>query len=63
MAPYRRSRSPSSLRTRPAPAARIFPCTNCGMVPLTREVAEGKLRALAAGAALLRNELGGRERR
>jgi len=42
------------------PAARVFPCTNCGMVPLAREVAEGKLRALAAGAALVRSELGGR---
>src|SRR4030095_6278772 len=42
------------------PAARVFPCTNCGMVPLAREVAEGKLRALAAGGALVRRELGGR---
>jgi len=41
------------------PAARIFPCTNCGMVPLAREVAQGKLEALAAGAALVRKELGG----
>jgi 5-methyltetrahydropteroyltriglutamate--homocysteine methyltransferase len=40
------------------PAERIFPCTNCGMVPLSREVARGKLRALAAGAALVRRELG-----
>ena len=36
---------------------RIRPCTNCGMVPLSREVARGKLRALAAGAALVRAEL------
>jgi hypothetical protein len=28
------------------------------MVPLSREVAQGKLRALAAGAALVRRELG-----
>jgi 5-methyltetrahydropteroyltriglutamate--homocysteine methyltransferase len=41
------------------PAERMFPCTNCGMVPLAREVARGKLRALAAGAALVRRELGG----
>jgi 5-methyltetrahydropteroyltriglutamate--homocysteine methyltransferase len=41
------------------PAARIFPCTNCGMVPLDRAVALGKLRALAAGAAIVRKELGG----
>lgn len=38
---------------------RILPCTNCGMAPLPREVAAGKLRALGAGAALLREELGG----
>ncbi len=38
---------------------RILPCTNCGMAPLPREVAAGKLRALGAGAALLRKELGG----
>ncbi len=25
------------------PAERLYPCTNCGMVPLTREVAQGKL--------------------
>ena len=40
------------------PAARLFPCTNCGMVPLARDVARGKLRALAAGAAIVRGELG-----
>jgi hypothetical protein len=28
------------------------------MVPLARDVARGKLRALAAGAALVRKELG-----
>ena len=38
---------------------RMLPCTNCGMAPLPREVAAGKLRALAAGAALVRGELGG----
>jgi 5-methyltetrahydropteroyltriglutamate--homocysteine methyltransferase len=36
----------------------LYPCTNCGMVPLTREVALGKLKALAAGAAIVRKELG-----
>ena len=41
------------------PAARIFPCTNCGMVPLSRGVARGKLRALGAGAAIVRRELAG----
>src|SRR5213595_1358122 len=40
------------------PAERLFPCTNCGMVPLPREVASGKLRALGAGARLVRRELG-----
>jgi 5-methyltetrahydropteroyltriglutamate--homocysteine methyltransferase len=38
------------------PADRLFPCTNCGMVPLGRDVARGKLRALAAGAAIVRRE-------
>ncbi len=40
------------------PPERLYPCTNCGMVPLPREVARGKLRALALGAALVRAELG-----
>ncbi|HTQ01939.1 MAG TPA: methionine synthase [Casimicrobiaceae bacterium] len=40
------------------PADRLYPCTNCGMVPLPRDVARGKLAALAAGAALVRQELG-----
>jgi 5-methyltetrahydropteroyltriglutamate--homocysteine methyltransferase len=35
---------------------KLFPCTNCGMVPLSREVAKGKMAALAAGAALVRAE-------
>jgi 5-methyltetrahydropteroyltriglutamate--homocysteine methyltransferase len=39
------------------PANRLFPCTNCGMVPLPRAVARGKLAALGAGAALVRQEL------
>jgi 5-methyltetrahydropteroyltriglutamate--homocysteine methyltransferase len=39
------------------PAERIQPCTNCGMVPLAREVARAKLQALAAGAAIVRSEL------
>jgi 5-methyltetrahydropteroyltriglutamate--homocysteine methyltransferase len=40
-----------------APRERLFPCTNCGMVPLPREVAAGKLESLGAGAALVRAEL------
>ena len=39
------------------PKERLFPCTNCGMVPLHRDVAAGKLAALGAGAALVRKEL------
>jgi 5-methyltetrahydropteroyltriglutamate--homocysteine methyltransferase len=38
--------------------SRLFPCTNCGMVPLDRELARAKLHALGAGAALARQELG-----
>ena len=41
-----------------AKPAQIFPCTNCGMVPLDRELARAKLAALGAGAALVRRELG-----
>jgi 5-methyltetrahydropteroyltriglutamate--homocysteine methyltransferase len=37
------------------PAERLYPCTNCGMVPLPRDVARGKLRALGAGARLVRD--------
>jgi len=40
------------------PPEKLYPCTNCGMVPLAREVALGKLKALASGAALVRRELG-----
>jgi 5-methyltetrahydropteroyltriglutamate--homocysteine methyltransferase len=36
---------------------KLFPCTNCGMVPLPRKVALGKLYALAAGAKIVRSEL------
>jgi 5-methyltetrahydropteroyltriglutamate--homocysteine methyltransferase len=36
------------------PADRLYPCTNCGMVPLSRGVARAKLEALGAGAALVR---------
>jgi 5-methyltetrahydropteroyltriglutamate--homocysteine methyltransferase len=39
-------------------ADRILPCTNCGMAPLSRTVAAGKLRALGAGAKIIRGELG-----
>ena len=39
------------------PATRLLPCTNCGMVPLPRDVARRKLAALGAGAAIVRQEL------
>lgn len=38
-------------------ADKLIPSTNCGLAPLPRDVARGKLRALSAGAALLREEL------
>ena len=40
------------------PAERLTACTNCGMAPLDRAIANAKLEALGAGAALLRGELG-----
>jgi 5-methyltetrahydropteroyltriglutamate--homocysteine methyltransferase len=40
------------------PTERFFPCTNCGMAPMHRDVAEAKLTALGAGAALARRRLG-----
>jgi 5-methyltetrahydropteroyltriglutamate--homocysteine methyltransferase len=40
------------------PPERLFPCTNCGMAPLDRTLADRKLAALAAGAALVRGRLG-----
>jgi len=36
------------------PKSKLFPCTNCGMAPMDREIAIAKLKALAAGAALAR---------
>ena len=36
------------------PRERIIPCTNCGMAPMRRDIAEAKLAALGAGAALAR---------
>ena len=39
-----------------ADADKIYPCTNCGMAPLSRDVARQKLKALAAGAEIVRNE-------
>lgn len=42
------------------PRERLIACTNCGLAPMRREVAEAKLRALAAGAALARQRQAGR---
>jgi 5-methyltetrahydropteroyltriglutamate--homocysteine methyltransferase len=36
------------------PRNRLYPCTNCGMAPMSRDIAIAKLHALAAGAALAR---------
>jgi 5-methyltetrahydropteroyltriglutamate--homocysteine methyltransferase len=38
------------------PAKHLFPCTNCGMAPMDRDIAIAKLRALGAGAALARKK-------
>ena len=40
------------------PKHRLYACTNCGLAPMPREVAQAKLRALAQGAALARSKLG-----
>jgi 5-methyltetrahydropteroyltriglutamate--homocysteine methyltransferase len=40
------------------PRDRLFPCTNCGMAPMDREIARKKLEALAKGAALARQRFG-----
>ena len=39
-------------------ADKLYPCTNCGMAPLPRQIASGKLAALSAGAQIVRDELG-----
>ena len=38
-------------------ADKLYPATNCGMAPLSRRVANGKLKALSAGAEIVRKEL------
>ena len=44
----RRRTSPATMRAamKFVPAERLYPCTNCGMVPLSRDVARAKLRSL-----------------
>jgi 5-methyltetrahydropteroyltriglutamate--homocysteine methyltransferase len=39
------------------PRKHLIACTNCGLAPMSRMVAEAKLRALAAGAELARRRL------
>ena len=41
-----------------APKEKIIACTNCGMAPMRRNIAEAKLKALGAGAALARQKFG-----
>jgi 5-methyltetrahydropteroyltriglutamate--homocysteine methyltransferase len=38
-------------------ADKLYPSTNCGMTPLARTIAAGKMQALSAGAAIVRGEL------
>lgn len=38
-------------------ADKLYPCTNCGMAPLSRDIASAKLSALSAGAKIVRDEL------
>src|SRR5262245_16018961 len=45
------------------PAKHLYPCTNCGMAPMAREIALAKLKALAEGAAIARKRLSGRSQR
>ncbi len=33
-------------------ADKLYPCTNCGMAPLSRKVSTAKLNALSAGAEI-----------
>jgi len=40
------------------PKEHIVPCTNCGMAPMRRDIAEAKLQALGAGAKLARERFG-----
>jgi 5-methyltetrahydropteroyltriglutamate--homocysteine methyltransferase len=45
------------------PASQLFPCTDCGLVPRSREASRGKMRALTAGAAIVRAELAAAQER
>jgi len=39
------------------PAKRLYPCTNCGMAPMDRDIAVRKLQALVTGTVLARKKL------
>lgn len=41
-------------------AENLYPSTNCGMIPLPRQIANGKLHALSAGAEIVRREILGK---
>ena len=38
-------------------ADKLYPCTNCGMAPLPRNIASAKLSALSKGAEIVRGEI------
>jgi 5-methyltetrahydropteroyltriglutamate--homocysteine methyltransferase len=40
------------------PKDKIVACTNCGMAPMRRDIAEAKLIALGKGVALARKKFG-----
>jgi 5-methyltetrahydropteroyltriglutamate--homocysteine methyltransferase len=44
------------------PLKHLFPCTNCGMAPMARDIALAKLKALVAGAELARAKFANRGR-
>jgi 5-methyltetrahydropteroyltriglutamate--homocysteine methyltransferase len=44
--------------TKFVPKERVVACTNCGMAPMRREVAEAKLKALGEGVVLARQKFG-----
>jgi 5-methyltetrahydropteroyltriglutamate--homocysteine methyltransferase len=40
------------------PKKHLFPCTNCGMAPMDREIARRKLEAISKGAEIARQRWG-----
>jgi 5-methyltetrahydropteroyltriglutamate--homocysteine methyltransferase len=47
-----------ALALKYVPKKHLIACTNCGLAPMSREVAMAKLEALAQGAALARQRYG-----